>query len=68
MSLLKTPLCPFLTSLRTRQRIGGKNLLKAASKAFKAAELLLAPPCGALEDLQALRTALGTTRIGLRLT
>ena len=48
MSLLKTPLCPFLTSLRTRQRIGGKNLFKAASKAFKAAELLLAPPVGPL--------------------
>ena len=35
--------------LRPPLRIGGKNLFKASSKVFKAAELLLAAP-GALED------------------
>jgi len=48
-------------SPRTPLRIGGKNLFKASSKAFKAAELLPAAP-GLCKDLQALKTDLSIAR------
>ena len=44
----------------------GKNLLYAPSKAFKAADTTPTDPL-VDKDLQALKTALSTTRIGFRL-